>query len=243
MTAKEFFLQTVVEGVIAERGPRVRVLELGCGGAPYVPFILSTFPDVEYVGVEPIAASYQKAKIAIADEPRAQVFEQLGYDRIAELKEKSFDVVISFSVLEHVKQLDRFIALGAKYAAPGATIVHRYDLGHALYPWSLKERVHVWLGNHVPSLLPERQFVRYVPVAEVERFCTQHHGARPFQVTYHQMPNVKSLDKAVRAAGLPVDLLEEHYAWEMTHAPTIAKLPLRTRERLFPAIAVWTKQH
>lgn len=242
-TGKEFFFDHLIKETKAlTKKDTIRVLELGCGTAPYAPAIIDQHPTVEYVGVEPFLKSYSKAKERLAGLDRATVHHQLGYDQVEGLPEASFDLVLSISVLEHVKQLSRFIALGACYAKAGALIVHRYDLGHALYPGSFKERFQVWLGNHIPDVLPEHKFVRYVPMNEVTALFEKHHQQTPFRYTYHQMPNTKRLDSIIRTKDLDASPMRELYEWELHHSEVFAKLPLEKRERLFPAIAVWGRQ-
>ena len=102
--------------------------------------MIERYPQLEYFGIEPIKVSFNKAQQNLENVPRTRVIFQLGYDSIEGLQDSSFDVVISFSVLEHVKQLGRFMDLSARYVKQGGLMVHRYDLGHALYPGSLKEQ-------------------------------------------------------------------------------------------------------
>lgn len=234
---KEHFIVAVV-GEAVERvtaGRPLRVLDLGCGSATYVPALLKVFPDIEYVGVEPIEASYKSALNNLSEVARAKVHFQLGYDAILDESEGSFDVVFSLSVLEHIKHLDRFLALGVKYAASGALIVHRYDLGHALHTHSVKEWIHVRLGNNLPAILPERQFVRYVPEGDVRALYEQQ-GVRVEKTTYHQMPNHKAFEKYQKVGSESVQAL---FDWEMKYQKEILNIPVTAREKLFPAVAVW----
>ena len=234
---EQFIVEVVREGVRRAGGGRaVRVLDLGCGTASYVPALVEQFPDIEYVGVEPIESSYQAALKNLASIERAKVHFQLGYESIPNEAGSSFDVVFSLSVLEHIKHLDRFLALGTKYTKSGGLVVHRYDLGHALHTHSFKEGIHVKMGNVIPWILPERQFVRYVPEIEVKALYRAQ-GVTPIQTTYHQMPSHKAFEKyCKRTSGEAVD---ELYTWEMKYQELIRSIPLVDRERLFPAVAVW----
>lgn len=235
---KEQFISEVVGEVVGRvgAGRAVRIMDLGCGTASYVPVLIEKFPNIEYVGVEPIESSYKVAEKNLAGITNAKLHFQLGYDSIPDEAESSFDLVFSLSALEHIKQLERFIALSAKYVRTGGVLVHRYDLGHALHPHSFKERFHVWLGNTVPSILPERQFVRYVPEPEV-RSLYEKCGVEPLKTTYHQMPNLKALEKELRDTAATA--IDEIFAWEMKHQGCFKKIPVETREKLFPAVAVW----
>lgn len=237
-TLKEQFIAHVVEEAVKRAGGTraPRIMDLGCGTAAYVPQLMEKVADFEYIGVEPIKASYDAAVENLKDVPNAKVHFQLGYDEVPDESEGSFDLVFSLSALEHIKQLKRFIALSSKYTKTGGLVVHRYDLGHALYPHSLKERVHVWLGNTVPNILPERQFVRYVGVPEVESHY-EATGLRPTNVTYHQMPNHKHLEKFFKETD--TNIIEELFAWEVAHQEEFKQIPESHREKLFPAVAVW----
>lgn len=232
---KEQFIAEVVREAV-RRSPSPRILDLGCGTASYVPALVEQFPNIEYVGVEPIDDSYQSALKNLSGIQNAKVHYQLGYDKIPDEQEASFDVVFSLSVLEHIKQLGRFLALGTKYTKSGGLIVHRYDLGHALHTHSWKEALHVWLGNNIPQILPERQFVRYVPLVEVRKIY-EVQGVKPLKATYHQMPNHKAFEKYFKNSDTTA--IEELFDWEMRHQTEIAMIPEEPREKLFPAVALW----
>lgn len=235
---KELFIGHVVAETVkhAPAGHVPRIMDLGCGTAAYVPSLMELIPNFEYVGVEPIASSFAAAQKNLVNVPQAKVHFQLGYDSVPDEIEGSFDLVFSLSVLEHVKNLESFIALAARYVKTGGLMVHRYDLGHALYSHSLKERVHVFLGNNFPQLLPERQFVRYVPEPEV-RAVYEKCGVWPTDTTYHQMPNHKHLEKFFKDSH--TDIVDGLFAWEMKHQAEFKTISLPDREKLFPAVAVW----
>jgi len=210
------------------------VLDVGCGTANYVPGLIEKYPDITYIGIEPIKASHAKAIEFTKDIPQATVHFGLAYDALTEYEDESFDLIISLSVLEHVKRLPKFLKFCNRYLQPGGWMVHRYDLGHALHTHSWKEWLHVRLGNTLPELLPERRFVRYVPEPEVRNAYVEV-GVNPIGVTYHQMPNAKALEKNL----INSTAIEELFAWELAHQEEFAAMPTDTREKLFPSIAVW----
>ena len=234
---EQFIVEVVGEAVRRAGGDHVvRVLDLGCGTASYVAALLEQFSNIEYVGVEPITESFAAAQKNLSGVQNAKVHFQLGYDAIPNEAEASFDVVFSLSVLEHIKHLARFLALGTKYTKSGGLVVHRYDLGHALHTHSLKEWLHVKMGNNIPWILPERQFVRYVPEPEV-RALYETQGVVPIATTYHQMPSHKAFEKYCKDSDAKA--VDELFAWEMKYQDIILKIPVPAREKLFPAVAVW----
>ncbi|MBP9771678.1 MAG: methyltransferase domain-containing protein [Candidatus Pacebacteria bacterium] len=236
MQAKEFFLTKLEESHDFQKG-EISILDLGSGQSKnFLPF-LGRHPHTRYVGVEPSEADARVARMLLAPFPNARVHTQLAYEPL--IDETPFDVVLSLSVLEHVKRLEHFLANSVAMAKTGGRIIHRYDLGHALHPSSWKERLQVFLGNHVPFVLPEHKFVRYVDPEEV-RTMLQRHGARVTAITQHQMPNHKEFLKYFPTntgdmEQLSISLLE----WESAVAPHLAGIPKKIRERLFPSICVW----
>ena len=154
MNSKEYFFNEVIQEAIKGTSRTIQILELGCGTAKYVPAMIEKYPQLEYFGIEPIKASFDKAQQILNDIPRTKVTFQLGYDSIDGIEDASFDVVISFSVLEHVKQLGRFMDLSARYVKQGGLMVHRYDLGHALYHCPLWNRIKRKLYIRDPSITP-----------------------------------------------------------------------------------------
>ncbi len=236
---KELFINWVVEQAIAHKADNrpLRILDVGCGTANYVPGLVARFPNITYVGIEPTPASFTQAQTHTNELEQATVYFGLAYDALAEQEAESFDLIISLSVLEHVKQLPKFIEFCDRYLMPEGLMVHRYDLGHALYSHSWKEWLHVKLGNHIPWILPEIQFVRYVSEPEVRRTYEQF-GITPIKSTYHQMPNAKLLEKHVKN----MQTIEDLFDWEVKYQADFANLDTEVREKLFPAVAVWGRK-
>jgi len=238
MNSKTFFIEKVIEESGVENP---RLLELGCGTARYMPSVLEKYPNITYVGLEPYKPSFKKAVENVGDMEQATLYNQLGYGDIEGVKPESFDVVMSVSALEHVKGLGRFIEMSGKYLKPGGLMVHRYDLGHALNPSSLKERLQVFLGNVFPWVLPEDKFVRYVSEGEVEGYFNENQCI-PYRYTYHQMPNHKKLARFAHDDPEFLGAIYELSEWEWKHAGLIRRINTKERERLFPSVAIWGKK-
>lgn len=236
MQPKEYFLQKIVDHI----GPTIdhaSLLDLGSGQSRNFIPLLTRHPNMTYVGVEPSARDAEVARELLRPFPNARVYTQLAYEPVT--GEQPFDICLSLSVLEHVKQLDRFIENSVRMTKQGGHIIHRWDLGHSLHPSSFKERFQVFLGNHLPLVLPEHKFVRYVDSEEVSRLLATH-GARVITTTYHQMPSHKEFLKYF-ATNTPEkeQLADDLLGWESAVSPHLDTIPKRVRERLFPSICVW----
>jgi len=92
-------------GVLAE-GPRVRILDVGCGVKPYYPF----FAEVasEYVGVD------------VVDNPAAEL---KGPVEALPVEDGSFDVVLCTQVLEHCDDPARAVSELHRVTRPGGRVL------------------------------------------------------------------------------------------------------------------------
>lgn len=238
MEPKHYFIQKLTERFDFTKP--IRLLDLGCGQARNFVPLLERFPNLTYVGIEPQASEAAIANEVLKKFPNAAVYHQLAYDPVPE--HGSYDICISLSVLEHVKQIERFLANSVTAVKPGGHIIHRYDLGHALTPSSPKEWLQVWLGNHLPKLLPETKFVCYLDPKRAEAII-QKNGATINAVTYHQMRSHKKFLKSFATdtpekETLAIQLL----AWEDAVSPHLTDMAQRTREQLFPTICIWAQK-
>lgn len=234
---KEHFVKKI--GELLPKEGTVRVFELGSGTSQAVASFLKENKHIQYLGVEPNSDSYEKAKKEIGDLPNVKLENNLTYKAP---EESVFDLSFSLSVLEHVKHLDRFIEASVKATKLGGYIIHRYDLGHALHPSSMKERFQVFLGNRFPFVLPEHKFVRYLDPEEVKKEM-ERAGAEVFDITYHQMQNHKALLKHLKQENQETEkLCTEIIDWEYEISPFLKDINKSIREKLFPAICVWGKR-
>ena len=172
---------------LIRQNPTLRILDVGCGQARNFIPLIEKYPSMQYTGIEPIVSEYNIAKNSLSRFQNVQIINDLAYETNVE---SSFDIVVSLSVLEHVKHLDLFLAFAAKYTKPGGINIHLYDLGHALYPSSFQERLHV-LACRLPVVshcIPERMFTSYVNLESVKNLCTQN-NMQIEDITYHNCRN------------------------------------------------------
>jgi len=235
---KDFFIQQIAE--LIQKNGYTRILDLGSGTSlNFIP-LLEQFPDLTYVGVELNKPEAEKGRKNLAQFKNVRIYNQPGYE--LEKEKAGFDLCLSLSVLEHVKQLEKFLQLSIALVKSGGEIIHRYDLGHALYPCSPKEHLQVWLGNNFPKLLPENKFVCYLSEEKVKTILEKN-GAKVIQTTYHQMPNLKAFLKYFFSEDAEAQKLREQILqWEYSVSPHLQSLPQATREKLFPTICIWAKK-
>lgn len=225
------FKEQFLEDLVLALSPR-SILDLGSGTSGAFAGLLAAHPEIQYTGLEPYEPSARKARELLAGMPNARIVDGLAYD--AADYAAGFDLVISLSVLEHVKQLEKFLAMSVAACKPGGRIVHWYDLGHALHPSGAKERFQVFLGNTFPWILPELKYVSYVDAERVKRLLAKH-GATVSRTSYRQMANHKTFTNLAGEGSVAVAGLVQ---WERENADVIDGLPFVARERLFPSVVV-----
>jgi len=116
--AKLYCLQWI-ERLAVER-PGLRVLDLGCGRGDTFEVLLRGRPEIRYVGVEADSGVADAARRAL---PRAEIV--TGWAHEVELEPA--DIVVSFSVLEHVFRRAAYVASIARHLAPGGLAFVNYD--------------------------------------------------------------------------------------------------------------------
>lgn len=241
MSSKEWVIETLLDTLVRE-GSALRVLDLGSGQSKnFLPFF-SKYAALQYAGIEPIESEAAAARKALAPFPQASVACSLAYEMPPEYKGQQFDACVSLSVLEHVKQLEKLLAQSIAWVREGGLVVHKYDLGHALYPSSVKERFHVWLGNNTPWILPEKSFVNYVDRDRVVELLGKH-GADVERITYHNMPSHKKIIPLLDSLG-PEGAAHSNqlFKWETEVSPLLERFSTSQREHFFPTVCVWARK-
>jgi SAM-dependent methyltransferase len=224
-----------LDALLAEfKAQPLRVLDFGCGTAKDWPPILRAHPGVTYTGIEPNARSRETARELLTGLPASVI---AGWGEAVSTG-GGFDLTLSLSVLEHVKHLDRFLRASVEATRPGGTIVHRYDLGHALYPVNAYERWLVRTSRYLPWLVPASRFTSYVSRPRVVASLTAL-GVTGISVSYAQMYSLKQAMNAVsRMDGA------EFLAGRMISVDAEVAAAVRPRlqdaemERLFPSVIV-----
>lgn len=233
---KEHFIRRVLTDLFPQGN--VKILDVGCGRAHNWRNLLTEFPNLSYHGIEPDPKSAESARKNLEGLPNVRITDGLFYAS----DENDYDLCISLSVLEHVKQLPKFLKASVDAVKKGGVIIHRYDLGHSLFPSSIKERFQVFLGNRFPKVLPEHKFVRYLSDAEVSEILKAS-GATTFRRTWHQMPDHKKVLRLIDTSTSEGESLSKDLCdWEFKASEIIPDLSAEAREELFPSVAVWARK-
>jgi len=107
----------------------VRILDLGCGEALNFVSLLGKYSRlVSYIGVEPDRHACQLARENLRGLP-ATIIENPAYKLHSKLEGK-FDLVVSFSALEHVYHRLAFLQTAKEYLASDGYFLINYDSGH-----------------------------------------------------------------------------------------------------------------
>ena len=109
----------------------IKILDLGCGGGLDFVKLLKSHNRVTYVGVDPSKEACNRAQENLKG-LNARIINSLGYDIYNKLKEK-FDIVVSFSTLEHVYKRVSYLTSAKKCLKDGGYFLINYDAGHFIF--------------------------------------------------------------------------------------------------------------
>lgn len=152
-----------IERLIAERAAPIRILDLGCGRALNFVELLRRHPETRYVGIEPLADEVRHARENLRGFD-AEVLQGDAYDAHERLTER-FDVVVSFSVLEHVYRREAYLRAARKCLDEDGRLLINYDAGHFRLP-SRRDRAKNLVGPLLARAGREHHYQRFVSEQE-----------------------------------------------------------------------------
>jgi SAM-dependent methyltransferase len=164
--AAKLYCLNWIRQYISEKNEEVKILDLGCGAGLNFVKLLKSHNSVTYVGVDPSKEACNRAQENL-EGLNARIFNSPGYDIYDKLKEK-FDIVVSFSVLEHVYKRVDYLASAKECLKDGGYFLINYDAGHFLYG---KERLITAIGQflarfgvekYYQSLVKESDFLKMI---------------------------------------------------------------------------------
>jgi SAM-dependent methyltransferase len=210
-TRKQYFLGNAakarVVGSILERARRVPepsellVFDHGCGGGGDWPDILDDNPSIRYVGYDPDPPSLRRALDRLQGrKARFLSADELGGESIRA------DVVVSFSVFEHVYDRLAYLRLSSRHLAPGGIFFLNYDDGHfrtpldldrpALWGRQLRPWMHNLLARPLAALGAVSRFQARVTRGDADRLVAEA-GFEIVDEFYSNIESFKILSKTI----------------------------------------------
>jgi SAM-dependent methyltransferase len=142
---------------------------MGCGTGRNFVRLLERYPEVQYIGVEPSAGACAAARRTMP-EAQATIHNSYAYDLIGKIVPEPVDIIVSFSVLEHVYQRQRYLETARACLKPEGHMLINYDAGHFVHTSKLREFGKNIIGPLLAPLGIERYYQRFVPQADFRRF-------------------------------------------------------------------------
>lgn len=169
--AKQYCLMWVRQRAQATPQP-LRLLDLGCGTAHYAVALLQDCPNIVFVGIEPLASDVAKARQNLQGLP-ATLLHGYAYEGIRpQLPHEAYDVVLSFSVFEHVYERLAYLQFVRACLAQDGVCLMNYDAGH-FHSTHWKERLKTLLGGVLARLGNQAHYQAFVREADFRAWVTQ----------------------------------------------------------------------
>ena len=148
--AKLYCLRLIDEAAEQAEG-EFRILDLGCGDGRNFVELVRRRANVRYVGVEPSRGAANAARAAL---PSAEIINAPAYD----VRVEPADAVVSFSVLEHVVDRERYMQAMAENLSAGGRVYLNYDSGHFHADADVRERARALAGRVLARLGNEAHY-------------------------------------------------------------------------------------
>ncbi|MBI5397727.1 MAG: methyltransferase domain-containing protein [Verrucomicrobia bacterium] len=204
--AAKLYCLDAIAGIIQQRGPALSILDLGCGDALNFVKLLRAHPQLHYAGLEPNPASCERARKNLAG-INTDIRHAPAY-RAREIFGRPFDIVVSFSVLEHVYRRLDYLRAAKACLAPGGRVFINYDAGHFLaMPGEtvrarLRQRLISRLGCLLAPLGVERFYETFVREGDFQRWLREA-GLAVVEAKSFNTHSLKQLYKQVPDAQRP----------------------------------------
>lgn len=182
---------------LVDHNENVIIFDYGCGDGGDWPAICEDYPQIRLIGYEPSRASFEKSR------NRLNASNALILTGNA-LENETFhaDFIVSFSVLEHVRNRRDYFLTAKRHLATNGYFFLNYDDGHfrnyldinkpALWPYQALSWV-LTLGSKVlGGLMPASQYQRPVIDSEVNALI-QEAGFRVVGDEYANLASLKRL--------------------------------------------------
>jgi cyclopropane fatty-acyl-phospholipid synthase-like methyltransferase len=170
-TAKLYCLNWI-EAKVRASAEEITILDLGCGTAQNFVQLLKHYPAANYIGVEPSESACRQAEQNLKG-LNATIIHDYAYDAVrSKLPKPVYDVIVSFSVFEHVYQrLDYLRLIKACLKDAGHCLIN-YDAGH-FHSTYWKERVKNIVGPMLARAGNQAYFQQFVREDDFRRMVTE----------------------------------------------------------------------
>jgi SAM-dependent methyltransferase len=162
--AAKLYCLNWIEQYVAQKGA-VSILDLGCGTAGNFIKLLQKYPDVHYTGIEPSPVSCDAARRNLSG-LNATIINSYAYNVYGRLVRQQADLIVSFSVFEHVYRRLDYLRTAKTCLKPDGFFLINYDAGHFVQPVNLQEHAKNFIGPLMARLGQERYYQAFVREAD-----------------------------------------------------------------------------
>jgi ubiquinone/menaquinone biosynthesis C-methylase UbiE len=150
----------------------VSLLDVGSGRSLNFVMLLKKHPHLSYVGVEPSSTCCEAARANLAG-LNATIINAFGYNLTKIVATKSFHLITSFSVLEHVYQRKLYIESISRLLKSEGYFLINFDAGHFVAPTGVRERLKTALAPLKAFFGFERNYQSFVRIEDFRSFAYQ----------------------------------------------------------------------
>lgn len=180
--------------------PKATILDYGCGNAGDWPAILKDHPGLRLIGYEPFAPSREAAKRKLAG---------LNAELIGDIETAALgvDLMVSFSVFEHVYDREAYLRHAWRHLKPGGLFYLNYDDGHFRNTVDLdgfrnfKSSFKTWVLNRLGPRLAEMGRLRYYQSRVDSNTLEEMVGSAGFKILEVHYENCQDLKTLARYIG------------------------------------------
>lgn len=185
-----------IESYVQRTEGKISILDLGCGTARnFVPLMQRYPQQIRYVGFEPSKAACLEAERNLQGLD-GRIINADGY-AVHEMLGETFDLVVSFSVLEHVYQREQYLRSACESLKSGGYFLINYDAGHFVFS-TRRDRIKNVVGPWFARFGVERYYQKFVTEAEFHNII-QALGLKIIDEKYFNT-GLKGIHKLVPAA-------------------------------------------
>lgn len=203
-TAKEYVIQNVAR--VLDKNKSASILDFACGTCLIWKSFLEKYPTADFNGfdfnIESIEMARRnfpklKEKILVLDGQEKLPFND------------QFDIITTFSSLEHVVDKNAFLENIKKMLKPGGIAYLNYDIGH------FKQGILTNIYNHISQLLvklkiTEKYYTKRVRVSEIKEILAKLN----LEITDIKFFNLLELKKLHKNIGDP-EIIKGWYEYEL----------------------------